>query len=111
MKGLTVKFLLKVVIPLLAGIQILTVDAGENNTDPGEQFRQELISDMKENIRLPELDRQKLEVKVDEQKLPRPEKKSVGYVSIISLIVNDALSHSNRKIRVRSFNEAGKISF
>ena len=111
MKVLMVKFLLKVAVPLLMGIQVLSVSAGENNTNPGEQFKAELIREMKENIRLPELEKQKLEVKIDRQKISKPEKKTVGYVSIISLIVNDAFGHSNRKIRVRSFNEAGKINF
>ena len=111
MKGLTVKLLIKVAVPLLLGVQVLTVNAEENNVTLNERFRQELISEMKENVRLPKLEMQKLEARHDEQKVPQPEKKTVGYVSIISLIVSDALGRSNKRIRVRGLNEAGKISF
>ena len=111
MKGLMVKFLITVALPVLLALQSFAVSAGERQAEMKQMFRQETIREIRDNLRPPKLEEQRFEVTVESNKAQPVERKPVGYVSLISLIVNDAVGRNTRDLRVCSFNEAGKINF
>ena len=110
MKYLKTGLLAWFAIAVLLGMQATAVNAEDINIVLKEGFRQELIREIRETARPPKLENRQVDVKVEQKERPI-EKKAVSYVSIISLIVNDALGHANKDIRVRSYSEAGRTKF
>lgn len=110
MKALTVKLLLKVALPVLLASQVLVVNASEGNAIFKEPAARQPVQAADANTTPPQTEKQQLRVQT-ERKDQQVKRKTGGYVSILSVIINDALGHANKDIRTRSHNEAGKISF
>lgn len=110
MKVLTTKTVVKLALTVLLAVQVPAVIAGGNNLASTEKSDQQTRHVIQEDSRLTDMENQRIDVK-EERTRPQTARKTGGYVSIISVIVNDALGHANKDIRTRRSNAAGKISF
>ena len=110
MKLLTTDLIAKLAVSMLLAIQVPAVIAGDNNLAAKESAAQEQNQAVRENGRSTDLERHRFEQK-DETNNTQAKRKTGGYVSIISVIINDALGHATRKVQARRSNAAGKISF
>lgn len=110
MKALTTDTVVKLAISILLAVQVTAVTAGDNSLAAKDSAVQEQSRVVREAVRSTDAQRGRLELK-DEQSKQHTGRKTGGYVSIISVIINDALGHANKDIRARRSNAAGKISF
>ena len=110
MKLLTTDLIAKLAVSMLLAIQVPAVIAGDNNLAAKERTAQEQSQAVREDGRLTDMKQQRFEQK-DETNNRQVKRKTGGYVSILSVIINDALGRANKKVQTRRSNAAGKISF
>ena len=110
MQGTMLKFLLKVAVPVFLAVQALPVSAGEHNTGMKQMPPQTQTRQVRETGRYSKPEEQQIGKRDAQEKSQPIHKQPVGYVSLISLIINDALGQTNQNLRIHRINEAGKIS-
>lgn len=110
MKLLTTKPTAKLALAILLAIQVPAVIAGDNNPAVKERTVQKQNQVVREENRLTDVERQRFEQK-DESNNQLTKRKTGGYVSILSVIINDALGRANKEVQARRTNAAGKISY
>lgn len=110
MKLLTTDFFTKLALSMLLAIHIPAAIAVHNGLATKERSAQEQDRLTREEIRPVDVKQQRHELK-NEQNNQQTSRKTGGYVSIISVIVNDALGSARKDMRTRKPNAAGKISF
>ena len=108
MKGLNNNLLIKILLSVLLGVQVIAVNANDIYAEISKAYRQELVREIRNNVESLDLDKQRLDVQI-KQKIQDSEKKSVSYLPILGLIITDAVGNTESELQVNANKEAGKI--
>lgn len=94
------KYLFIFVLSVMAGFQAAAVKAGDLDEEIKQAYRQELIQEIKNNFE----SRHQLQQRNNEQPEQKDTKagvKPVSYLSILGLIINDAMGYAEKDLQVR----------
>lgn len=109
MKGLNISYLYKVALSVLLALQAAAISAGDIDAEIKKAYRRELIQEIKTNFESQQLQNKRLDIQV-EHKAVKGDGKPVSYLSILGLIINDAMGRAEQDMQVRTSYEAGLIS-
>ena len=109
MKGFNTKLVSRITLLALFVVQAYTVNAEDIDAEFQKAYRQELIQEISNNIESLNLDKQQLDIEVEQQE-QNSEKKVVSYISIIGLIISDAFGQAEIDFQKHAYDEVGKIN-